>query len=140
MLEEKPHQQKNHQQITTEEGKGGSGSHTNLNPGLIWTTTKWWRNYSEQTTEQEQERILKTLYTQKNTLQNNLPTTAQQNTRGGVWSDPQLTSCREGPTKDRPNNNQNPKTYTEPTSTTAQDQSAQEIKKTEPLNLTSLPP
>ena len=31
-----PHQQRNHQQITMEEGEGGSGSHTNLNTGLIW--------------------------------------------------------------------------------------------------------
>ena len=30
------HQQRNHQQITMEEGERGSGSHTNLNPGLIW--------------------------------------------------------------------------------------------------------
>ena len=36
LLEEETHQQRNHQQITTEEGEGGSGSHTNLNPALIW--------------------------------------------------------------------------------------------------------
>ena len=65
---------------------------------------------------------LKTLETQKNQLQHNLPTPAQQNTRHGGHSDPQLTSWREGPTKERPNNNKIPKTYTEPTKTTAQDQ------------------
>ena len=37
----------------------------------------------------------------------------QQQTRCGGWSDPQLTSWREGPTKERPSNNQNPKTYRE---------------------------
>ena len=78
-------------------------------------TTKWWRNYTEQTTEQEQEGILKTLYTQKNQLQHNLPTPAQKNTRCGRWRDPQLTTWKEGPTKERPNNNQNPTTYREPT-------------------------
>ena len=71
--------------------------------------------YSEQTTEQEQERTLETLYTGKNQLQHNLPTPAQEHTRGGGQSDPQLTSWREGPIKERPNNNQNPKTYRQPT-------------------------
>ena len=33
----------------------------------------------------------------------------------GGQNDPQLTSWWEGPTKERPNNNQNPKTYTEST-------------------------
>ena len=32
---------------------------------------------------------------------------AQQKTRGGGQSDPQLTSWRDGPTKERPKNNQN---------------------------------
>ena len=36
---------------------------------------------------------------------------AQQHTRCGGQSDAQSTSWREGPTKERPNNNQNPKTY-----------------------------
>ena len=36
LLEEETYQQRNHQQITMEEGEGGSGSHTNFNPGLIW--------------------------------------------------------------------------------------------------------
>ena len=66
-------------------------------------------------TELQQEKILKTLYTQKNHLQHNLPTPAKQNTRRGGWSDPQLTSSRERPIKERPNNNQNAKTYREPT-------------------------
>ena len=35
--------------------------------------------------------------------------------RCGGWSDPQSTSWREGPTKERPNNNQNPITSREPT-------------------------
>ena len=69
----------------------------------------------EQTTESDYERILKTLYTQKNQLQHNLLTPARHNTRRGGWSDPQLTSWWEGPTKERPNNNQKPKTYTDPT-------------------------
>ena len=98
-MEEDNHQQRNHQQ-TTEEGEGGSGSYTNSTQDLSGTTTKWWRNYSEQTTEQEQERILKTLYTWKNKLQHNLPTPAQQNTRCGGWSGHQLTSWRETPTKE----------------------------------------
>ena len=58
---------------------------------------------------------LKTLYTQKNQLQHKLSTPALQNTRCSGWSDPQLTSWREGPTKETPNNNQNPKIYREPT-------------------------
>ena len=33
---------------------------------------KWWGNYSKQTIEQEQERILKTLYAWKNHLQHNM--------------------------------------------------------------------
>ena len=40
-------------------------------PGNI---TNWWRNYPEQATEEQQERTLKTLYTQKNQLQQNLST------------------------------------------------------------------
>ena len=70
---------------------------------------------SEQTTEQEQEKSLKTLYTWKNHLQHNLTTPAQQNTRGGGQSDPQLPSWWKGPTKERTNNNQNPSTSREPT-------------------------
>ena len=70
-------------------------------------------NYSEQTPEQGQEKSLKTLYTWKNQLQHNLPTAAQQNTRGGGQTDPQLTSWWEGLTKERPNN-QNPITSREP--------------------------
>ena len=46
----------------------------------------------EQTTEQEQEKSLKNLYTWKNHLQHNLPTTSQQKTRGGGQTDPQITS------------------------------------------------
>ena len=118
LLEEETHQQRNHQQIRTEEGEGGNGSHTNSTQNLSGNTTNQWRKYSEQTTEQEQEKILKTFYTWKNQLQQNLPTPAQQKTRGGGQSDPQLTSWWEGPIKERPNNNQNLKTYTEPTKTT----------------------
>ena len=40
---------------------------------------------------------------------------AKQNARCGEQSDPQLTSWRQGPTKERPNSNQNPKTYREQT-------------------------
>ena len=40
---------------------------------------------------------------------------AKQNARCGRWSDTQLTSWREGPTKERLNINPNPKTYREPT-------------------------
>ena len=65
------------------------------------------------TTEQEQEKSLKTLYTRKDQLQHNLPTPAQQKTRGGGQTDPQITSWQEGPTKKGPNNDQKPKTYTE---------------------------
>ena len=65
--------------------------------------------------EHEQEKSLKTLYIWKNQLQHNLPTPAQQKTMGGGQSDPQLTSWWEGPTKETPNNNQKPKTYTDPT-------------------------
>ena len=46
----------------------------------------------EQTTEQEQEKSLKTLYTWKNQLQHNLPTPAQQKTRRGGQTDPQITT------------------------------------------------
>ena len=98
-----------------EEGGGRSGSHTDLNQDQSGNTNKWWRNYPEQTTEQDQERILKTLYTWKNQHQHNLPKPAKQNTRGGGWSDPQLKTWREGPTKERLNNKQNLKTYREPT-------------------------
>ena len=97
-----------------EEGGGRSGSHTDLNQDQSGNTNKWWRNYPEQTTEQDEERSLKTSYTQKNQHQHNLATPAQQNTRRGGQSDPQLTSWKEGPTKERRNNNQNPKTYREP--------------------------
>ena len=76
----------------------------------------------EQITEQEQKKSLKTLYTRKNQLQHNPPTPAQQKTRGGGQTDPQITSWWERPTKERPNKNQKPKTYTETTETTAQDQ------------------
>ena len=48
------------------------------------------REITQNKPEQEQERILKTLYTWKKHLQHNLPTHAQQNTRGGGQSDPQL--------------------------------------------------
>ena len=60
--------------------------------------------------------------TQKNKLQHNLPTPAQQKTRGGGQTDPQITSWWERPTKERANKNQKPKTYIEPKETTAQDQ------------------
>ena len=80
------------------------------------------------------------MYTQKNQLQHNLPTPAQQKTRGGGQTDPQITRWWEGPSKERPNNNQKPKTYTEPTETTAKHQKDQEIKETVPLNLTGILP
>ena len=53
------------------------------------------------------------MYIQKNELQHKLPTPAQQKTRGGGETDPWITSWWERPTKERPNNNQKPKTYTE---------------------------
>ena len=56
----------------------------------------------------------KKLYIHKNQLQHNLLTPAQQNTIGGGQSDLQLTKEREGPTKERSNNNQNPITSREP--------------------------
>ena len=65
--------------------------------------------------QQEQEKSFKTLYTRKNQLQHNLPTPAQQKTRGGGQTDPQITSSWERHTKERPKKNQKPKTYTEPT-------------------------
>ena len=40
----------------------------------------------------------------KNQLQHNLPTPAQQKTRGEGQADPQITSWWEGPSKERPNN------------------------------------
>ena len=64
-------------------------------------------------TEQEQEKSLKTLYTQRNQLQHNLPTHTQQKTRGGGQTDPQLTSWWERPTKESLNKNQKTKTYRE---------------------------
>ena len=68
----------------------------------------------EQITEQEQKKSLKTLYTRKNQLQHNLSTPAQQKIRGGGQTDAQITSWWEDPRKERPNNNQNPNTHTEP--------------------------
>ena len=44
-----------------------------------------------------------------------LAVTVQQHTRRGGQSDPQSTSQRGGPTKEQPNNNQNPIATTEPT-------------------------
>ena len=88
-----------------EEGEGGSGSHTNSTQDLSGNTNTWWRNYSEEKTEQEQEKSLKTLHTWKNQLQHNLPTPAQQKTRGGRQTDPQITSWWEGPNRERPNKN-----------------------------------
>ena len=58
------------------------------------------------TPEEEQERSIKNLYIWKNELQHNLPTPAQQNTRGGGETDPQITSWWEAPTKEGPSNNQ----------------------------------
>ena len=63
-------------------------------------TTKWWRNYPQQTTEQERERSLKTLYTQKNQLQHNMSTTAQQNIRR-VWTESPSVNQLEGRTHQR---------------------------------------
>ena len=60
--------------------------------------------------------------THGNQLQHNLPTPAEQKTRDGGQTDPQISSWWERPTKERPNKNQKPETYTEPTETTAQDQ------------------
>ena len=45
----------------TEEGEGGSGSHTNSTQDLSGNTNTWWRNYSEEKTEQEQEKSLTSL-------------------------------------------------------------------------------
>ena len=44
-----------------------------------------------------------------------LTVSSKQHTRSGGQSDPQSTSWREGPTKEQPNNNQNPITPREPT-------------------------
>ena len=93
--------------ITTQEGEGGSGSHTNSTRDLSGNTTKQCRNYEVQTTEQEQEKTLKTLFTWKTQLQHNLSTPAQQKTRGGGQTDPQITSWWERPTKERSNKKKN---------------------------------
>ena len=69
----------------------------------------------------------------------NCPNVYNRIQHGGL-SDLQLTSSREGPVKQRPNNNQNPKTYREPKLMTAQDQRAQEIKEMAPLNPTGILP
>ena len=52
----------------------------------------------------------KILHIRKNELQHNLPTPAQQKTRGGGQTDPQITNWWEGPMKERPNKNQKTKT------------------------------
>ena len=51
----------------------------------------------------------------KDQLQHNLPTPAQQKTRGGGQTDLQITKWWERPTKERPKKNQKAKIYTEPT-------------------------
>ena len=70
---------------------------------------------SEEITKKKQlnksKRKPQNLYTQKNQLQHNLPTPAQQKTRSAGQTDPQITSWWETPTKERPNNNQKPKTH-----------------------------
>ena len=106
LLEEETHQQRNHQEITTEEGEGGSWS-------KLTSSQDRSGNYRKQTTEQDYGRTLKTSFPQKNQIQYKLSTPAQQNIRRGGWSDPQLTSWREGSTKEIPNNKKTPKTYTE---------------------------
>ena len=72
---------------------------------------------SEEITQNKQlnksEREASKHCTQKNQPQHNLSTPAQQNTRHDGQSDPQLTSWREGLTRERLNNSQNPKTYRE---------------------------
>ena len=111
--EKETHKQRNHQQITREECDGGSGSHTNSTQDLSRNTTKQWRDYSQQTIEQEKAKSLKTWYIWKTQFEHNLTTPAQQITRGGGESDPQSSRWWEGHTKEIPNNNQKPKTYTE---------------------------
>ena len=96
-------EEETHQQIRTEGHEGGNGGHNNSTQEISRNTSKWWNNYSKQKTEQEQEKILKTLCTQKNQLQHNLTTPAQQNTRDSGLSDPQLTDGgkdqpKKGPT------------------------------------------
>ena len=83
--------------------------------------SKWQRNYPEQTTEQEQERSLKTSDGQKNQLQHNLISPAQDNRRCGWQSDPQITSWRERPKKRNPTTIKNQR-HTENQHMTAQDQ------------------
>ena len=63
----------------------------------------------KKTTEQEQDKSLKTLYTWKKQLQQNLPTPAQQKTRGGEEIDTQITTWWERPTKKGPKKNQKQK-------------------------------
>ena len=72
---------------TEQQKKVKKGVEATLTSIQDWSgnTTKQWRNYPEHTTEQEREGSLKTSYTQKNQLQHNLSTSAQQNTRCG-WS------------------------------------------------------
>ena len=96
-------------------------NHTNSTQDLSGNTNKYWTNYSEQTTELEQERSLKHLYTQMNQLQHNLPTPTQKKTRGGGQTDPQITNWWEGLTKEIPNNDQLLKTYIDPKYNTAPD-------------------
>ena len=67
-----------------------------------------------------------------------MPTPVQQKTRGGGQTDTQVPADGKDPQKTQ--NNQKPKTYTETTLTTAQDQSDQEIKETAPRNLTGILP
>ena len=60
---------------------------------------------SEEITKNKQlnkskKKSLKTVYTWKKQLQNNMAISAQQKTRGGGQSDPQITSWWERPTKE----------------------------------------
>ena len=59
--------------------------------------------------------------TYRRTSSNTTCPPAQKKTRGGGQTDPQITSWWERRTKERPNNAKKPKTYTEPTQTTAKD-------------------
>ena len=73
-------------------------SHTNLHSGPIWNYNQTVEKLSTMNNWAIAKKNLHNLR-QKNQLWHNLSTPTQQHTRCGGQSNPQSTSCREGPTK-----------------------------------------
>ena len=112
LLEEDTHQQRNHRQ---EEQKKEGVEVTQTQPRIYLEIHLNSGEITHNKQLNKSKRKASKPCKHRRTSSNTTCSPSQQKTGGGGQTDPHITSWWEGLTKERPNNNQKPKTYMEPT-------------------------